>query len=125
MVKDTTRKTRNTPPRNVVFPKENIEYLGAEKVQDILDSIALMRSEDLLLIMNAVSSGLIRQRDLASHRAIDFEAAVANIARASNPTPQTYRFVLDEFIKPHESALRMGKWLIDTLEKRASKGEKS
>lgn len=117
---------RNTLPRNIVVrPKENIGRLSDDDMQELLKKISELSSEDLLQVMTSVSVGLIKQRDIASRRAIDMETVAANMVKDKTPTPATCAFVLKEFVLPHESALRTGDFLIEKLERRARQHKKS
>lgn len=112
---------RNTKPRGAIdTPKENIDRLGTNEMNRLLGSISELTGEDLAIVMDAVSKGLIRQRDIAMRRAVDFETAVANVVTRPKVTPKMWRFILDEFIKPHITALR-SPWIVEYIEKKAGK----
>lgn len=118
--------TNSTPRKRLALiqrPKENHKYLEPKELKEILDIISGLRSEDLYTIMDAISRGLVKQRNIASYRAVDFECAVANLSRRDKIRPETAKFVLDEFIRPHVSALRTGEFVINNLEERARKTE--
>jgi hypothetical protein len=89
-------------------------------MDELLEKISELRSEDLLVVMSAISKGLVRQRDLANIRAVDFETVVGNIAMRPKVTPKTWEFVLKEFILPHTSELRMPA-LVEWVTKRAKR----
>ena len=117
---------RNTKPRQLVDrPKENYKETPREELNALLKKISTLRSEELLMVMTAISEGLIDQRNMAAYRAVDFETAVANIANKpkGTATPKTWRWILDNWLLPHRSALRTGDMLIEAAEKLA-KGAK-
>ena len=98
--------------------EENYQHLEIEELNELLEKISRLTSEDLNTVMNAISYGLIWQRDIASKRAVDFESAVANLARENKITATKWRNVFDRFIAPHIDALRTPS-LPDMMKKRA------
>lgn len=110
--------TRETKPRDYIErPKENYKNLDLENMNSLLRQIDELSNEDLAIVMSRVTKGLITQRDSAVYRAVDFETAVGNIAMRPAVTRKTWEFITEEFIKPHQSAIRNPS-LIDWLGKR-------
>lgn len=98
---------RNTKPREYLErPKENHKRISHDDMSDLLGKISDLSSEDLAIVMTSVSEGLIRQRDAAAYRAVDFETAVGNIAMRPTVTRKTWQFITEEFLRPHERAFR-------------------
>lgn len=90
---------------------------SVEELNEILREISLLSDQDLLAVMNAVSSGLIRKQREAMERSVDMEVAVAILAERQIPKKSSWKHIRDNLIKPYENNLRAPQ-LMGLLDKR-------